>query len=226
LRQQLQDEVLRALEERFTAMLAKQKEISQETKVTDRRKNEALTSPGELPSSLQQKCVELGDGEGELAMEAGLALKLLEDEASTAVFPEIVADLERELNRVSGMLKEFDTDRRTQLVQLEIEEMLQDLIDALRRAMEMKDGQGNCNCNGESPLEPPSAEQKMIRAQQKRVNRRTEGYDKDIPVALRVTEDGKAEAKVISEKQSRVEELTRKLATKLNKDENAGGGND
>jgi myosin heavy subunit len=219
LRQQLQDEVLKALEERFTAMLAKQKEISAETRTTDVRRKEALTAPGAIPTSIQEKCRSLGDGEQELAVEAGLALKLLQEEASTAVFPDVVADLEADLVRAGDVLKGFQTGMPTQNLQAEIEETLEQLIDALHRAIQ--DGAGNCkgSCNGEPPLVPLSAELKMVRALQEKVNRRTKHFDQQIPVALRETEDGKSLALEISKKESRVEELTRKLARRLNKED-------
>ncbi len=50
LRQQLSDEVLRALEERFGAMLEKQKELSARTKAADRLASTALTANGGAPA--------------------------------------------------------------------------------------------------------------------------------------------------------------------------------
>jgi chromosome segregation ATPase len=142
LRQQLQDEVLRSLEERFGAMLAKQKELSSRTKVTDRLKGEALTASGGLPAALQQRCQEIAEGERELRGEAADALRLLEEEGTTAVFPEMVAEVRDDLGRVAGRLGKHDPGTVTQKMQAEIEDALKLLIDALRRTIEDIDGKG------------------------------------------------------------------------------------
>jgi hypothetical protein len=49
LRQQLQDEVLRALEGRFTAMLAKQRELSIQTKTLDKNARELMAASDSCP---------------------------------------------------------------------------------------------------------------------------------------------------------------------------------
>lgn len=67
---------------------------------------------------------------------------------------------------------------------------------------------------------PRSAELKLIQKLQKRVLARTQKYDTQTPKQLRVTDDAKAEAGEISRKQGKVETLTRKMANKLNKEQN------
>lgn len=224
LRQQLQDQVLRALEERFGAMLAKQKEISARTVVTDRLRAEALTADGSLPAALVERCQEMSRGELELASEAHDALKLLEDEGTTAVFPEMVVELQGELEGVAELLSACDTDRSTQGRQAEIENLLTLLIDALRRTIENGECAGAGQCNGEPPLVPMSAELKLILGLQKRVAKRTVDYDAQVAEPARGTDEGKAEAAEIARKQGRVHELTRKLAVKVAKQSEAEGG--
>ena len=68
---------------------------------------------------------------------------------------------------------------------------------------------------------PRSAELKLIQKLQKRVLKRTQNYDKSVPEQLRVTEEAKDEAFEISRKQGKVEKLTRKLANKINKEQQA-----
>jgi myosin heavy subunit len=226
LRQQLQDEVLRALEERFTAMLAKQRDLSGRTKVLDRTRGTVLTADGSLPTALSEKIQEVGSGEFDLGAEAADAVKLLDEEGSTAVFPEIVTGLRDDLYGVAKELRGNATGKPVQQHQADIEDTLALLINALRRTIERGEGGGNCNCNGQPPLVPISAELKMIRYLQERVNKRTLAYENGVPVALRETDDAKSEAKDLSTKQSRVGELTRKLAVKLNKENSAEeGGN-
>ena len=66
---------------------------------------------------------------------------------------------------------------------------------------------------------PSSAELKLIKKLQERVAKRTKDYDKTVAQAMRETEEAKDEAKEISGKQGRVEDLTRKLANKQTKNE-------
>jgi hypothetical protein len=55
----------------------------------------------------------------------------------------------------------------------------------------------------------------MIKFLQERVNKTTKDYE-GMPVAVRDTDDAKSDARELSKKQARVEGLTRKLASKLN----------
>jgi len=66
-------------------------------------------------------------------------------------------------------------------------------------------------------LVPRSGELKLIQALQKRVLKKTEAYDAEVPEPLRDTEEAKDEADQISSKQGKVKELTRALAVKINK---------
>ncbi len=223
LRQQLQDEVLRALEERFTAMLARQRELSAQTKTLHGTRNNVLTASGEMPAAMVQKVGELSTGEGELEAEAGDALKLLEEDATTAVFPPMVEQLRDDLGAVAKRLAARDTDTGTQLAQREVEDLLAMLINALRKTIEQKEG-GQCNgqCNGQPPLVPVSAELKMLRYLQERVNKSTKAFDGLAPEA-KTPEVAKTETEVLSKKQGRVQDLMRRLADKLGKENETGG---
>ena len=68
---------------------------------------------------------------------------------------------------------------------------------------------------------PRSAELKLIQKLQKRVLKRTQNFDKSVPEQLRVTEEAQDVAFEISRKQGKVEKLTRKLANKINKEQQA-----
>jgi chromosome segregation ATPase len=140
LRQQLQDEVLRALEERFTAMLAKQRELSLQTKTLDKTRDQMLTADGGLPAAMAERIQTVAAGEQDLEVEAGDALKLLEEEGTTAVFPEIVADLKDQLHGVARLCRANETGKHVQDRQAEVEDTLALLINALRRTIERRDG--------------------------------------------------------------------------------------
>jgi len=82
-------------------------------------------------------------------------------------------------------LTEEKTASYTQLVQKEIEATIEDLVDALKKAKEdEKDGGGGGGGEGsggeqsEQPLLKKSAELKVLRIQQLRLNRRTKNIEK------------------------------------------------
>lgn len=68
---------------------------------------------------------------------------------------------------------------------------------------------------------PLSAELKMIQQLQKLVAKQTKDYDVRVAPEQREGAEAKATAQQLSRKQGRVEDLTRKLANQLNKNEEA-----
>jgi len=140
LRQQLQDEVLRALEGRFTAMLAKQRELSIQTKTLDKTRENLMAASDSLPAALTEKIGVVATGEGDLEVEASDALKLLEEDATTAVFPPMVEQLRDDLHGVAKQCRAQETGEPVQVAQREVEDLLELLINALRRTIEQKEG--------------------------------------------------------------------------------------
>jgi myosin heavy subunit len=139
LRKQLQDEVLRALEERFTAMLKRQRELSSQTKTVDATRQNVLTADGSLPAALAEKLQGLAVGEGELAAEASDALKLLGEDGTTAVFPPLVEQLRDDLAAVERRLQAKESGAGLQQAQRDVEDLLDLLINALRKTIERKE---------------------------------------------------------------------------------------
>ncbi|MBL8726206.1 MAG: hypothetical protein JNK49_19325 [Planctomycetes bacterium] len=221
LRQQLSDEVLKALEERFTAMLAKQRELSLQTKTLDKTRQNLLTASGQLPAALVEKIQGVASGEGDLEVEAADALKLLEEDGTTAVFVEMTGELKTVLQGVAKRCRANETGKPVQEGQAEAEDLLTLLINSLRREIERRDGAGQCNCNGQPPLVPISAELKMLRYLQERVNKSTKEFDGKA-AELKASDDGRAQSDVLASKQGRVQELMRKLAAKLDRDADSG----
>ena len=225
MRQELQEEVLRALEERFTAMLAKQVALTSRTKVTQKRRKriEALAQSGIVPTSVKTACRKISKGERSLEVEANSALRLLIEEGSTAVFPEIVKELAGELKAVAKLLETYATGEVTTVRQMEVERLLKALLEALRKQIEYKDSdqKGQSNNDGEQPLVPLSAELRMLRTLQEGVNRKTKVVNK-----LKKGKARKSLADDAAKQEGRVGGLTRKLANKLQKDEGNEDGED
>ncbi|MCZ6688944.1 MAG: hypothetical protein O7H41_05015 [Planctomycetota bacterium] len=216
-RRELQEEVLALLEERFRHMLAQQKEISRKTIAMD------TALGGNAPDRAQKQAIsELSKGETDLADQSDEALELLVEEGSTVVFPEVVKGMKQDLFNVAGLLASTRTDELTQAIQKEIEETLEELIEAVRKKQEHA---GNCEgggcCSGDAPLLPASAEVKMIRSLQIRVNKRTTAFDldRDPKVEDALPKIKKEQVDRIAKKQESVENLTRTMAEKLNREE-------
>ncbi len=140
LRQQLQDEVLRALEERFTAMLARQRELTTQTATLDATRSNMLTADGRTPAAIVAKIAELTGGETDLESETVDALKLLEEDGTTSVFPPMVEQLRDELHGVADRLRKEETGAGTNAAQKDVEDLLELLINSLRKTIERKEG--------------------------------------------------------------------------------------
>jgi hypothetical protein len=205
-------------------MLARQRELSAQTKALDGTRGNLLTTNGQLPAAMVEKLAQLATGEGELESEASDALKLLEEDGTTAVFPPMVEQLRDDLGAVAKRLQTQESGVPTQTAQREVEDLLALLINALRKTIELKAG-GHCTgqCNGQPPLVPVSAELKMLKYLQERVNKTTKEVDGK-PADERAKPATATESLAVSKKQGRVQDLTRRLAEKLGKENDTEGG--
>jgi hypothetical protein len=183
LRQELQEELLAALLTRFQDMLAQQQDISRQTK-----------SLYEIREERQWKRVErlhvdeLAARESHLADLAQRALDIIKEDGTTIVFPQVVGGLRDDLTATGDLLRALKTGQYTQDLQIEIERTLEDLIKALEKAMKQQQQQGKPQQGKPQqgkpknpPLVPDSAELKLLKAAQMRVNRRTTSFDKNRP---------------------------------------------
>ena len=72
--------------------------------------------------------------------EASDALKLLEEEGTTAVLPEIVAELKDLLHDTTKLCRKNETGKPVQRKQADVEDTLALLINALRKTIERREG--------------------------------------------------------------------------------------
>ena len=206
LRKEMQEELLAALEARFREMLNKQKPVTLETASL-----ESIRKQREWKRAEKLNCAKLGEEEKFIGSLADVALQIIKEDGTTVVFPRIVERLRDDLYAVSERLKSEQTDGYTQDLQLEIERTLQDLIEALQRAQEVSDQSpppGEPPPPGQpqpQPLVPNSAELKLIKNAQLRVNRLTTSFDKNRPAELNPN-DAKA-VKDIARRQEDVHEM-------------------
>jgi hypothetical protein len=223
LREETQLEKLARLEARFREMLSVQQRITAQTAVFDKKRQESggnLSRPDRLAVGVlggdesrmeavldpMTKQVKLPMG---LAGHAQQALDLIIDDGTSVVFPDVVEQLRDDLISVGKLLTEHArTDQYTQTLQKEIETTLEELIEALQQAQSQKEGGGGGGGGGEPPLLPNSAELKLLRSAQLRVNRRTAAIEAARPKQGGLDESLKGEAQTIATRQSEIAEMT------------------
>ena len=183
LKDETREEKLARLESRFKEMLERQRTTSaMTTEIQDRRSVlEGLQHRDQLV------LLRLANNEAEINESAQQAYDLLLEDGTSVVFPEVVADLQLQLINASELLTDEKTSSYTQLVQKEIESTIEDLVDALKKAKDDKKkedegggggGDGGGGEQQDQPLLKKSAELKVLRMQQMRLNRRTRSIEK------------------------------------------------
>jgi hypothetical protein len=156
-----------------------------------------------------------------LAFQAQQALDIILDDGTSVVFPDVVEQLRDDLITVGGLLGDnLRTDGYTQTMQHEVEVTLEELIEALQKAQKQKDsegGGGGGGGGGNEPLLPSSAELKLLRAAQLRVNRRTESLEQARPAEGEFDLVLKDEVRKVSERQADIGEMTLKILERSGK---------
>jgi hypothetical protein len=214
LRRQQQEEILRGLESRFRAMLAKQLIINSGTRALDDKGREAWTHADELALAGHAQ-----DEDG-LARDAGEALHILKEEGTTIVFPQVVEQLREDMGDVAGRLRGRDTAAFTQRIEQEIVTTLEELIDAIKQLREQlqsgqSSGGGQQQAGQPPPLLPDSAELKLLRALQQRVNTRTEAFHETHGEQEEVSEELQGELDKLADRQLEVAEMARKMNERI-----------
>ena len=202
---------LARLEARFRSMLARQKKITADTAAV----HATLASGGKLSRANRLKLRKLAGQEKEIAEQAFQTIDILIEDGTSVVFPRVVKNLQEDLILVAELLNTQRTDDYTQALQEGVEVTLQELIDALQRNLKKKKGGGGggqCDC--EPALLPGSAELKLLRSMQVRVNRRTVAFDKLETDGDNVDATLKKEAANLAELQEEVAEMALELAEK------------
>ncbi len=214
LRDETREEKLRRLEGRFSEMLERQRSANAMTiEIEDKRQN-----LGDLTRRDQLIVLRLAAEESEIGELGRQAYDLLLEDGTSEVFPELVQDLIDSLNKVSELLQEERTDQLIQLVQQEIESALLDLLEALAESKEEGGQQGGGGGGGgDQPLLKRSAELKMLKAAQLRLNRKTRQLD-NISGAQNGKEDASLDREVdgLSELQEKLQEMAEKIMEKDN----------
>lgn len=212
LREEEVERMLVMLEARFRKMLELQIKVYEGTKLLDQ-----VPEPDRAAgtSDFMIQAGRLGRQEAEIVHEADRALTLLKEEGSSIAFPETVGQMVEDMEQVAAYLTEAKTGEITQGLEQDIIAALEEMIEALKKAIKKAEQEkGRPPRPGQpqdQPLVDQLAELKMIRALQMRVNKRTERYSllidggqADRPELLRALEQ-------LGDRQQRIHKITRDL---------------
>lgn len=208
--------LLEALERRLVRMLQKQTKIHKETLSLNIRLREASKAGKKAPRAVVDKGHQLGNGEAELSVAAEKILEILREEGTTVVIPDVMEDMQKDLDTLARRLRKLEAGEYTQQIQQDVMETLRELIEVIKQELERRQGRGQGGDGGEGDpdqnLLPTSAELKMLKSLQVRVNKRTSTFD-------RMREKEEQDRLRIAEKQAAVGTLTRTMADRLNREE-------
>jgi len=208
LRKEMQAEKLAALEARFREMLDRQMPVTAATAALDRGR-----SGGKLSRADRLGLAKLAGEERAIGELAHKALEIIVEDGTSVVFPHVVGQLRDDLRSVADLLQGERTESYVQAQQQEIEKTLKELIEALQKAQEQAEGEGEGEGEGseeDEPLLPNSAELKLLKAAQLRVNRRTTSFESSRP-AGELELVLKKEIMNISTRQAEVEKMTEEM---------------
>jgi archaellum component FlaC len=124
--------------------------------------------------------------------------------------------MKRDLDGLAARLRNLDAGDYTQQVQQDVIETLRELLEVIKEELNRRQGEQQGGDAGEGENEdnllPTSAELKMLKSLQVRVNKRTSTFD-------RMVKKEEEERLRIAEKQDNVGALTRSMADALNRQE-------
>ena len=211
-----QEQALAQVEVMLRKILESQKRLSTGTKDTQVK----AKPDGKFERTESVRLADLADGEGKLAEDTQGVAKLLDDEGTTVVFPTVLRDVREDMARTQELLASLQPGALTQGIQKEIEDRLQEMIDALQKEMSdrrQKDQQKDKNQGKpqKQPLVPPIAELKMLRSLQVQINGRTVLLNQAGQASQASPEALKLQHKVLSDRQNTVSKMTRDLAETL-----------
>jgi len=167
--------------------------------------------------------VELAQDQKKLADDAGTCLHILEEEGTTIVFPRILGQLGEDMRLVTSRLKALQVGALTQTMQNEILTTLDQLIQAVKQMQQENQQQQQQQRaaqqqDGNSPLLPTSAELKLLKASQLRVNTRTEAIENARKTKEESPEVLQRTVEATADRQAQCAEIANEMRERINKE--------
>ncbi|MHC4986291.1 MAG: hypothetical protein ACYTFO_09075, partial [Planctomycetota bacterium] len=218
-REMLEAEKLAQIDKMLQRILDGQKTISAATADVYDARNDDETYEREQ----QLRIGELSRGEGGLAGDVGRVQGILEDDGSTMVFPQVLAEVAAQLRVLEQRLADKQAGAITQSIQGDVEEMLAELIASIREELaERRQQQGGPQQPGEGPpppqpLVPPVAELKMLWRMQQRIAAKT--IELDEQSGELTDEQAEVRHRHLADRQQELERITRELQESLDRED-------
>ncbi|WP_235908405.1 hypothetical protein [Roseiconus nitratireducens] len=218
LREEEMQRELARLESRLKKMAAMQ------SKILDDTASLSATPKSQRNRQTDLKAGDLSFEQKKVTVEADRAMLLLREEGSSVAFPEVVAQIRDDSDRIAQRLGKSQIDAVTQGIQQDVLAAIEEMIQALQQAqrdLEKQKQQGETPPQqpgepGEQPLVDAIAELKLIRTMETRIKSTTQRYS-----GLLQSDEGSAQEllpllKNLSERQSRLYKITRDLVMRRN----------
>lgn len=219
--EQATEQLSRELTNRLAAMLARQVVLADQTVVADRLATQVKARGQPWPAALVERVLEVAGGQTDLVREAAAISRVLVEDDTAALFPDLVAQLGEDLERVRARVTERLVDDATQSLQEDVKAQLQLLLEALQDgdAERSAQQQGEQQSKEQPPLVPATAELRLLARLQERVHARTRAMHGQEPLARTPTG-----LKDLASQQEHVATLMRKLADRMAAQAAQGGG--
>ena len=215
LREEELERILVLLESRFRKMLDAQIEVYDQTKKLDESQAKSLQHELEIAAA------RISRKEQHIIRDADRAMVLLQEDGTSVAFPEALGLAIEDMQTVEKRLADVKFGTITQGLEEDIiatfEEILASLQQAIKDLREQSSQQQQAEGQpGEQSLVDKLSELRMIRALQKRVNRRTFKYDEMISGDQAVEQELLEALDRLAIRQERIFEATRDLDTNRN----------
>lgn len=211
MRKEQQEQLLAALEARFRAMLAQQLEVNKGTLAL------AEIGAANWKRSDQLELAELSRKQKWVGDQADQTMQILVEEGTTVVFPQIIEQIRDDGREVAGRIGSADVGESVQAMQAELEQAIRDLLGAVKKMQEQLQQDQQGGGGGNQPLLPGSAELKLLRSCQLRVNSSTETLQSDKLRPEVPSADIISRLEKLEQRQQEVSKMARELHESLNK---------
>ncbi len=218
MRQEEKEETLRNIESRLQEMLAGQSAVNAETQPLSELGADNFSRIETL------KCAELAARQDEVAKAAEHCVRLLEEDGTAIVFPQVMRQVAEDMRAIARRLGNQNVGRLTTSMQADVRATLDELLAALEKLREEMEQQkqqaGGAGAGGGAAgapaLVPTSAELKLLRTSQARINRQT-ATAADAREAGEAAPDVNAVLQRAADKQAELVEMARAMQQRAEK---------
>lgn len=172
-RQEEQEETLAAIESRLRGILAREEAVSQLVIELDAK------GAGKWQRADELRLSDAAAGHGKALEESQAVLRILTEEGTTVIVPELIKDAVGDMEEIAVQLAKPDTGSLTRAAIADVISLLKEILGAVERKRDQNannqqnGGQQQSGQQPSAPLLPRSAELRLLRSSQIRLNERT-----------------------------------------------------